>query len=153
VFPAIPNLSLPLTEMLKMKTTIALVILMICCGSAYSQPSLSFCVWVQPHGECTFNNTKFITSPDSTSGRIFMEVKSTGSPIGAASVIFKIYSIGRNGEEKFDTLLEQKIQPNWFTAWMPYNFRSPGHYTVKVYNESDQMICTNKFELIQFQEK
>jgi hypothetical protein len=112
--------------------------------------TVSFCASVEQNGYCNFNNTKFITSQDSTNGRVFMEVRGTDAPIGATKIIFKVYKIDKAGGEKFSTMLQQDIKPDWFFAWMPNVFESPGKYAVKIYNESDQLICTNSFELIPF---
>ena len=116
----------------------------------YSQSTLNFCTSVEQNGYCNFNNTKFITSPDSTNGRVFMQVRGAGGPIGAAKIIFKIYSVNKAGAEKFESMLQQDIKPDWFYAWMPYSFASPGKYTVKIFDENDKQICTNAFELIAF---
>lgn len=133
-----------------MKKIIWLCLLMMAFDSAFSQVTLDFCASVEPNGYCNFNNLKFITQPDSTTGRIFMEVKSTAKPIGATDVIFKIYKVDKTGHEKFQNMTHQVIKPDWFFAWMPYMFESPGKFDVKVYNESDELICTNMFELIAF---
>ena len=79
-----------------------------------------------------------------------MQVKGATGPIGAAKVIFKIYKIDAAGKEKFENMLSQDIKPEWYFAWMPYLFASPGKYAVKIFNENDQQICTNSFELIAF---
>ena len=124
--------------------------MLVCTVGLYSQATLNFCASVEANGYCNFDNTKFITSPDSTTGRIFMQVRNNAGPIGASNVIFKIYKLSGTGDEKFVTLMQQQIKPDWATAWMPGTFDSPGKYVVKVYNEADQVICTNKFELILF---
>jgi hypothetical protein len=134
-----------------MKRITGLFLMLVCACGVYSQATLNFCASVEPNGYCNFNNIKFITSPDSTNGRIFMQVKTVGgSPIGASNVIFKIYKLSGTGDEKFVTLMQQQIKPDWATAWMPGTFDSPGKYVVKVYNEADQVICSNKFEFILF---
>jgi len=143
-----------------MKKVIWIWLILISFNCGYSQVvaqsvntvSLNFCTSVESaSGYCNFMNTKFITSPDSTRGRIFMQVKSNSTaPIGATSLIFKVYKLDKDGSEKFETMMQQPIQANWLFAWMPYNFNSPAKYTVKVYNESDQLICTKGFELIAF---
>ncbi len=133
-----------------MKRMIGLCVVVLCFVSTYGQNTLNFCASVEQNGYCNFNNIKFITSPDSTNGRVFMQVKGTNAPIGAAKVIFKIYKIDATGKEKFENMLTQDIKPEWYFAWMPYVFASPGKYSVKIFNENDQQICTNGFELIAF---
>jgi hypothetical protein len=145
-----------------MKKAIWLFLVWVCFSKSYGQTvvtapenstvMLNFCTSVESvSGYCNFLNTKFITSPDSTKGRIFMEVKSKVSgPINATNLIFKIYRQDKAGAEKFETMLQQSIKPDWLYAWMPYDFDSPGKFNVKVYNESDQLICSKSFELIAF---
>ena len=127
-----------------------LLLAMICFSGIYSQTTVSFCASVEQNGFCNFNNTKFIAAADSTTGRIFMEVKGKDAPIGASKIIFKIYRIEKGGTEKFETMLQQDIKPEWYFAWMPSMFSSPGKFNVKIYNESDQLLCSNSFEMIAF---
>ena len=127
-----------------------LLLMMVCVTCSYSQVALNFCASVEPTGYCNFNNTKFISSKDSTTGRINMEVRSITAPIGAATLLFKIYKLDEKGKEVFVTMVSQAIKPDWYFAWTPYMFNSPGKYAVKVYNESDQVICSNAFEFIAF---
>ena len=130
---------------------------MICFTGAFSQVTasvtgqitLAFCASVDQNGVCIFDNTKFISAKDSTTGRVFMEVRSAGSPIGANAVVFKIYKL-EGGKETFVTLLNQTIKPDWYFAWMPYSFNSPGKYAVKIFDENDKMICSNAFEYLAF---
>jgi hypothetical protein len=133
-----------------MKRVMGLCLMLICVTCAYSQNTLNFCASVEQNGYCNFNNTKFITSQDSTNGRVFMQVKGAGGPIGVAKVIFKIYKVDKAGAEKFETMLQEDVKPEWYFAWMPYTFASPGKYSVKIFDESDKLICTNGFELIAF---
>ena len=134
-----------------MKKVITLCLLMISFSSIYSQVTLDFCASVESNGYCNFNNTKFIAQLDSTTGRIFMEVKSKDqSPINANVVIFKIYSVDKAGNEKFVNILQQNIKPDWLYAWMPNVFTAPGKFNVKVYNENDTLLCSKMFELISF---
>ena len=142
-----------------MKKAIWLCLVTICFCQGYSQVNaqgissvaLNFCASVESSGACNFNNTKFISTPDSTKQKVFMEIKSQdNTPIGASMVLFKIYRVGKTGEEKFETMLQQGIKPDWLYAWMPYTFDSPGKFNVKIYNESDKLLCSKTFELIPF---
>ena len=99
-----------------MKRMIGLCVVVLCFVSTYGQNTLNFCASVEQNGYCNFNNIKFITSPDSTNGRVFMQVKGTNAPIGAAKVIFKIYKIDATGKEKFENMLTQDIKPEWYFA-------------------------------------
>ena len=132
-----------------MKKLTGLLLLMICFTGAFSQITLAFCASVDQNGVCIFDNTKFIAAKDSTTGRLFMEVRSLGAPIGANAVVFKVYKL-EAGKETFVTLLNQSIKPDWYFSWMPFVFESPGKYAVKVFNENDQMICSNAFEWLAF---
>ena len=155
-----PGIKSTFIETSNMKKTIWLWLILISFSYGYSQTvtqetakaTLNFCTAVDPTtGYCNFNNTKFITSPDSTSGKIFMEVKGLGNtPINATSLILKIYRVNGAGEEKFVNLMQQSINAGWFYAWVPYYFDSPAKFVIKVYNESDQLMCTKGFELIAF---
>ena len=78
-------------------------------------------------------------------------IQTTGSALAVCSkIIFKIYRIEKGGTEKFETMLQQDIKPEWYFAWMPSMFSSPGKFNVKIYNESDQLLCSNSFEMIAF---
>ena len=123
------------------------VLLFTCCmPSLYSQAVLTFCTYVEQGGHCIFDNKKFITSPDSASGRIFMEVKSTDA-LGA-KLTYKIFSVGKNSEEKLVQSLDQNLQADWMMAWEPYVFPTNTKYSVKVYNEANIVICSKSFELV-----
>jgi len=146
----IPSALFLLLKLVSMNKIAGLFLMMICFTSAYCQIGLSFCASVEKNGYCNFNNVKFISSPDSTSARVFMEVRNVVAPIGATNLIFKIYRVDDAGQEKFQNMVQQPMQPDWYYAWTPYIFNSPGKFNVKVYNESDSLICTNGFELIAF---
>ncbi len=133
-----------------MKKMIGLCLTLFLFTGLYSQVTLNFCASVESNGYCNLTNTKFIASPDSTHGRIFMEVHGIDRPIGASNILFKIYRVGKDGSEKFETMLQQTIQPDWYFAWMPFNFESPAKYNVKIYNEKDEVIVAKSFELIAF---
>jgi hypothetical protein len=159
-FSPVPGIKDTLAKINKMKKTVWLCLVLISFNYSFSQVAaqakspvvLNFCASVESvSGYCNFNNTRFITQADSTSGKIFMEVKSTGTaPINATTLVFKIYKVNKAGDEKFETMLQQNIKPEWIYAWMPYNFDSPAKFDVKVYNESDQLICNRIFETIAF---
>ena len=76
-----------------------------------------------------------------------MEIKSE-SVIGSSKVFFKIFSVNKNGEEKLENTLEQRIEPNWTMSWMPYLFASPSKFNVKVFNAENQLLCAKSLELI-----
>jgi hypothetical protein len=129
-----------------MKKPLTIIALLFFIASAYSQTTLSFCTHVQDNGYCAFDNNKFITTPDSTTGRIFMKINSTIT-LGT-KLTYKIYKVDKNGEEKFSQLVDQSIQPDWMMAWEPYTFATNAKYTIKVFNDADKMICSKSFELI-----
>ena len=112
----------------------------------YSQVSLTFCTYVDQYGYCAFNNNKFITSPDSTTGRIFMRVKSE-TALGP-KLTYKVYSIDKDKKEKLFREYDQTLQPEWLMAWEPYNFPTGAKYNVKIYNAANIVICSQSFELI-----
>lgn len=129
-----------------MKKPLTIIALLFFITSAYSQTTLSFCTHVQDNGYCTFDNNKFITTPDSTTGRIFMKINS--SIALGTKLIYKIYKVDKNAEEKFSQLLDQNIQADWFMAWEPFNFATNTKYNIKVFNDANNMICSKSFELI-----
>ena len=129
-----------------MKKIITLLSLTFCISAIYSQTTLSFCTYVEQNGYCAFDNNKFITSPDSTTGKIFMKVKSSFA-LGS-KLTYKIYKVGKNAEEKFSESLDQSIQPDWLMAWDPYTFTTNTKYSIKVFNDADKMICSKSFELV-----
>jgi len=131
-----------------MKKLISIAALLFCMAAAHSQTSLNFCTGVDPNGFCVFNNTKYITSPDSTNGKIFIEVAGNGTNINTTKIVMMVYSVNAMGKEKLDTTLEQPIQSDWMYAWRPYVFKSPGKYDVKVFNDTGQMICSKALEML-----
>jgi hypothetical protein len=128
------------------KITIAFVAIFFA-QLAHSQTTLSFCTFVNNQTqECVFENTKFITTPDSTHARLFMMIR--GSDVfDTTRLTFKIYSIDRFGKEvSFSTVLED-VQLDWRTAWQPALLITPGKYVVKVYRDDQHMITSRGFEL------
>jgi hypothetical protein len=126
-------------------------LLMICCiATSYSQSMLSFCTAVDPQsGYCVFDNTKFISSPDSTVARIYIKI-SNPKGFDSDTITFKIFSVGKEGEETFSHSLIQKIETGWDMCWQNEKFNSPGTYLIKVYNKEGLLICSRSFELIKF---
>lgn len=109
--------------------------------SAYSQnAALTFCTHVNsPTQECVFENTKFITTPDSTHAKLFMFFHGR-VPIGAGRLTYKVYAIDRFGNEVFLRDVNQDVQAEWLTAWQPDVFTSPGKYMVKVLIGTQEMV-------------
>ncbi|HRG88552.1 MAG TPA: hypothetical protein PLW44_05990 [Chitinophagales bacterium] len=128
-----------------MKKIITLLVLTFVVSAIYSQTTLSFCTYVDQQGYCAFNNNKFITTPDSTWGRIFMRVQSTES-LGT-KLTYKLFTVSATGETML-TALDQTIMPDWLMAWQPYNFATNTKYSVQIFNDQNKMICDKKFELV-----
>lgn len=130
-----------------MKRIILFVTAIIFALLAHSQSQLSFCTFVnyQPQ-EFVFENTKFITTPDSTHARLFMIIRSH-EEFDTTRLTFQIFAIDRFGNEVyFNTVLED-VKTTWATAWQPALFTTPGRYIVKVYGCDNDLIATRRFEL------
>ena len=130
-----------------MKKIIATLAMFLCLYNIYSQTTVSFCASVDPNGYCIFNNNKFFLSPDSTSQKIFMEVKSANTFAGINKIVFKIYSVSKSGVEKYESMADQEVHADWMFAWVPHIFPSAGKYNVKIYNDQDQLICSKALEI------
>lgn len=128
-----------------MKKIITLLVFTVVVVVVYSQTTLSFCTYVDQQGYCAFNNNKFITTPDSTWGRIFMRVQSSES-LGT-KLTYKLFTVSPTGESIL-TALDQTIMPDWLMAWQPYNFATNTKYNVQIFNDQNKMICDKKFELV-----
>lgn len=121
--------------------------MLICISVAHGQTSLKFCTGVDNY-KCQFNNTKFITSPDSTTAKIYMMVSGANDvPLGTTKLVYKIYNIDAKGNELYMATLDQEMKPDWVFAWYPYTFNTPGKYEVKIYNDVTEMLSTKSFEL------
>ncbi len=130
-----------------MKKVFALFIMLVCINAVHSQTSLKFCTGVDNY-KCQFNNTKFITSPDSTTAKIYMMVSGANDvPLGTTKLVYKIYNIDAKGNELYMATLDQEMKPDWVFAWYPYTFNTPGKYEVKIYNDASEMLSTKSFEL------
>ena len=129
--------------MKKISTLIAFVFF---ASLAHSQTFLSFCTWVNGENqECVFDNTRFITSPDSTHGRLFMMLRGN-KVFGTVKLTFKVYEIDRFGAEVLVNTLIQEVKPDWMNSWQPATFVSPGKYMVKVYTDDGNMLTSRGFE-------
>lgn len=115
-------------------------------SALYSQATLNFCTYVDNEGYCAFNNNKFITTPDSANGRIFMKIYSA-VPMGA-KVTYKIFAVDKTGSEKLSYAFDQPIKEDWLSVWQPYVFATDAKYRVEVLNGEDKIICSKAFELV-----
>ena len=131
-----------------MKRLIAGVAMILCLNHTYGQFILEFCASVDKNGYCLFNNNRFILSPDSTTERIWMEIRNPESFKGLTKLTFKIYSVEKDGEEKYDSMIEEPVQDDWVFAWEPYLFKSAGKYHVKIYNGKEELICSKNLEVL-----
>src|SRR5690349_6890180 len=119
-----------------MKKHIILFLALTAAVLVHSQTAISFCTAVDPQtGYCVFGNTKFITPQDSTSARIYIKV-GNASGFSSDSLVFKIFSVGKGGEETYSHSLVQKIEKDWDMCWQNEKFNSPGTYLVMVYNDT-----------------
>ena len=122
--------------------------MLLCLNYSYGQFVLDFCATVDQNGYCVFNNNRFILSPDSTTERICMEIRNPETFKGISKVAIKIYSIEKDGEEKYENVMEQSVQDDWVYCWTPYVLKSVGKYHVKVYNGKEELICSKNLELL-----
>ena len=113
--------------------------------SIHAQASLSFCTFVD-NQECVFENTKFISTPDSAFVKIYMMVRSLDL-LSTNKLTFKIEGIDRFGKEVDYKTIEQEIQPDWRSCWQPTLFRSPGKYIIRVYRYGDKLLATREMEI------
>jgi hypothetical protein len=111
-----------------------------------AQTTLSFCTSVEKDGYCAFYNTKFITSPDSSTGRIYMLLRNP-SGIRQKHVTYHIFTLDKNGTETLINKIEQSMEPDWIYAWQTGTFQSPGKYRIKVFTDAGQLLCNKSFEL------
>jgi hypothetical protein len=133
-----------------LKKIITIIAALIITSLAHSQTLLSFCTFVNSQTqECVFDNTKFITSPDSTHARIFMMVRSAQT-FGVSKFTYKIYAIDRFDKEVLINTIVQEVQPEWTNCWQPAVFVSPGKYMVKVYRDETNIITTRGFEFFNY---
>ena len=131
----------------RLKRIILSVTVMFFALLAHSQSELSFCTFVSNQTqECVFENTKFITTPDSTHARLFMILRSNET-FDTTRLTFQIFSIDRFGNEVFFSTVPEDVQATWRTAWQPTLFTTPGKYIVKVYGCDNNMITTRRLEL------
>ncbi len=92
-----------------------------------------------------FENTKFITTPDSTKARLFMLMRST-QPYGTTKLTYKVFGIDRFDKEVFLFDVTQDVQADWLNSWQPIIFTTPGKYMIKVYKDDNQIMTTRGFE-------
>ena len=123
-----------------------LVIINVFFSNVYSQTTLQFCTAVDPTGYCVLNNTKFISSPDSTRALIYMKVMNPRG-IPSTKIIYKVFNVGAKGEETYYNTFVQSIQSGWDSSWQPDHFPTPGIFMVRVYDETDKEMCSKSFEL------
>ena len=112
----------------------------------HSQSSINFCASVESNGYCLFNNSKFFLSPDSVNEKIYMRVHNSNSFVGTSKITFKVYAIGKGGEEKYENMMVENVQAAWTYAWLSYAFKV-GKYNVKIFNEKDQLMCNKALEI------
>jgi hypothetical protein len=92
-----------------------------------------------------FDNTKFITSPDSTHAKLYMMLR--GNQVFATSKLtYKVYAIDRFNKEVFLFDVSQEVESIWMNAWQPAIFNTPGKYVVKVYKDATHEITSKGFE-------
>lgn len=130
-----------------MKKTILVLSLVLFFSNSYCQTTLSFCASINENGYCFLNNNQFISSPDSVSQRILMQVKDERTFAGTSKIVFKIYSVSKDKVETFETSNDQMVESSWAFAWTPYMFKSPGQYKVKIYNDRDVLLCEKGLQM------
>jgi hypothetical protein len=126
------------------KLALSMVVLLMAIGAS-AQVSLSFCTFVD-NQECIFENTKFISTPDSAFVKVYMMIKSP-DVLATNKLIYKISTLDRFDKELPYKTIEQDIQPEWRNCWQPTLFRSAGRYVVRVYRYGDKLLATRDMEL------
>jgi hypothetical protein len=128
-----------------MKYLLPIVLASLFSSNVFGQTTLSFCAAMRDEN-CIFNNTKFISSPDSSTTEITMLVRNS-SGLSTLTLNYKLFVLNGKGEEILLKTIPQTSQAEWIYAWQSNNFKSPGKYKVRVYNDKDEQVCSKSFEL------
>jgi len=126
--------------------TLAIAAILMAGFTTFSQTTINFCTAVDKE-YCYFNNKQFISPIDSTQALIFMLAKNPKG-FGTTNLVFKIYKVDAAGKETLSNVIEQPVEGNWDWAWKSYLFPTPGKYNIKLFNQSNNLITSNSFELI-----
>ena len=123
-----------------MKRILPAVLFTLATLAGLAQTSLKFCVEAGKDGSCKNKSSDFTIS--SAGGTITFMLKNEKG-LGTTRIIYKIFKLGDDGSENFNTNLEQDVQANWNYAWEEAVFYDPGTYKVMVYDKSDQgdLLC------------
>lgn len=128
-----------------MKIFVISLLLTLAAMLVRGQTTLSFCAAMRDEN-CVFNNTKFITSPDSTFAEILMLVRNAEG-LGSSTFNYKMFAVDDKGVESLVGSVEQKCEPSWIYAWQSKRFKTPGRYKVRVYDSTEKQVCSKSFEL------
>jgi flagellar hook assembly protein FlgD len=125
-----------------MKTLLAASIVLFVFANANAQTSLKFCVDIGKAGTCKTQTSEFKISKDG--GTISFLLKSA-VPLGVTDVNYKIYKLLDNGQEVYNSTINQKLDTAWTFAWEEAVFYDEGTYKVKVFDASghETFLCSN----------
>jgi hypothetical protein len=133
--------------MKKINLIVSLVALLIIFGFINSNTiaqTLYFCEGVDSDGYPENESSKF-TIP-SGGGYLYFLVRMPDG-VDTYNIKYLIYRVKSNGDEKYETTIEQDVEPQWTYFWKKITFYEKGKYNIYVYDDDDNFITSGTLRI------
>jgi hypothetical protein len=111
-----------------------------------SAQSLYFCEEVDDDGFAV-NESSVFNIPDDGGYLYFLVRMGRGNEVDCNEVLFDIYKVDSDGEEKFDNTIYQDVEPDWNWFYKQITFYDRGTYKVYVYDEDWQFLTSSTVKI------
>jgi hypothetical protein len=105
------------------------------------------CNDIDRQGNCN-GATHYYEMADSTGPIMCIGIfADSAKTLGTEGLVIKVYKIVDGKEVKFGSDLIKETQRNWVYCWKRFLFSGVGNYIIKIYDENENVICSDDFTL------
>jgi hypothetical protein len=105
---------------------------------------MDFCEDVSSDGKPISPSTLFNIETAGGSLKVLVNLPYT---LGSSQVMYDIYVVDPNGEEKFDVTIYQDTESDWTWFWKEIIFYNAGRYNVYVYDRDRNFITSGQVRI------
>ncbi|NWF89509.1 MAG: hypothetical protein HXY50_08605 [Ignavibacteriaceae bacterium] len=106
--------------------------------------NIYFCEEVDEDGYPENESTSFTIGTEGGWLKILVRLD---DEVDCNEIKYVIYKVSRNGKEKYDNTIYQKVEDNWVWFWKQVTFYDQGKYNVYVYDSYDNFLTSGSVRI------
>ena len=132
---------------MKIRFALSVIVLTLACFSinSVSAQTMQFCENVSSDGQAITASTLF--NIDATKGGYLKILVNMPYRLGSDQVIYEVYEVDPDGQEKYDNTIYQDASSDWTWFWKEVTFYKAGRYNVFVYDRERNFITSGQVRI------